>query len=235
MMAETNAFYCQYCDFLSHSWRELLKHTFQAHSALPGFRQSCPVQGCLQSFSNYSSMLSHLSRHHGGLSNISDDTVSHETPISAHETGSSNDEIVGDGDVDVNNLQREYYFTDSPHSRDDVTHNKDANTAITAAATDHSRCQFTSEKAAALFLLNLKERHRVTQEGIDFTVDQVQNMVSGILDDVKESIICRVGNDDAQLIADINDTFDSHQPFRNLKTKYMQQLFYKNHFNLIVS
>lgn len=60
-------------------------------------------------------------------------------------------------------------------------------------------------------------------------------MISGILHNVKQSVIERIGCDDPHIIADINGIFDSQKPFHNLGSKYMQQLFYRNHFNLVVS
>ena len=175
-------------------------------------------------------MLSHLSRIHGGLSNLSNCSISGVEP---HSSLSSEYEI--ESNETVEDSDDEVYGNICNATDDDLQADVLEDSLIQNRAQDHVENIVLSNKVAALFLLNLKERHRVTQECIDFTVDQVQNMISGILDNVKQSVIERIECDDPHIIADINGIFDSQKPFRNLGSKYMQQLFYRNHFNLVVS
>ena len=43
-----------------------MRHTFEAHSNVPGFNFTCGVGGCPQTFKRYSAITSHLRRKHRG-------------------------------------------------------------------------------------------------------------------------------------------------------------------------
>ncbi len=57
-------YFCQFCAFCCPTWRQLLRHTFESHSASPNFSYTCGIDGCPQTFHKYSTILSHLSRKH---------------------------------------------------------------------------------------------------------------------------------------------------------------------------
>ena len=65
LQAQTVMFCCRYCCFCPRSWLLFMRHTFQAHSNEPNFIFTCGVNGCQQTFKNYSSITSHLKRRHG--------------------------------------------------------------------------------------------------------------------------------------------------------------------------
>ncbi len=86
----------------------------------------------------------------------------------------------------------------------------------------------SAQRSTALLILNMKERHRLTQSAVSFTIGQIKQILAHTLDDVKASIkhrICEV---------DIDDCFNVN-PFEGLNTEYFQTKFYQDHFNLIVS
>lgn len=87
-----------------------------------------------------------------------------------------------------------------------------------------------AQKSTALLLLTLKERHRLTQTAVNFSVGQIKQMFLHVLDDVKASVKGRLGNSEV----DIAECFDV-DPFRGLDTEYLQTKFYREHFNLVVS
>ena len=88
-----------------------------------------------------------------------------------------------------------------------------------------------AQKSTALLLLTLKERHRLTQVAVNFSVGQMKQMVLHVLDDVKTSVKKKM---DADSTADIDECFDVN-PFQGLETEYLQTKFYQKHFNLVVS
>ena len=154
---------CKYCVFVSLEWKILLKHSFEAHSALPGFSFSCHINGCVQTFTKYKSILSHISRQHEGLSQVEDNSITTEPEDHVMAVNSSDSDDYMDV---VNELGRNEDQGSSQQSQESAANNA---VDLTSAATT------MTEKTAALFILSLKEQHRVTQTGIDFTVDQVQN------------------------------------------------------------
>ena len=146
-------FHCQFCEYCSNTWRLLLRHTFEAHSALPRFCFTCQIDGCTQTFKNHSSILSHISRIHGGLANLEKSAIPSTTQevLPSCSEQDTNDFEDDDNDIGMGSVEQ-------------------------------------TERAAALFLLTLKEKYRVTQVGIDFTV-QIQTIISLIVNDLKTSIL----------------------------------------------
>ena len=87
----------------------------------------------------------------------------------------------------------------------------------------------SAQRNSALLLLTLKERHQLTQSAINFSVGQLKQMVFHVLQDVKQSVQKCVGEN-----SDIDHCFDVN-PFQDLETEYLQNKFYHQHFNLLVS
>lgn len=92
------------------------------------------------------------------------------------------------------------------------------------------------QKAAARFLLTLKEQHRLTQVAINFLVSQVNEYV---VEDVKSAVErtlrenCIVSSGDDLHVLD--SCYEDVNPFIGLESEYKQTKFYKTHFNLVVS
>lgn len=94
--------------------------------------------------------------------------------------------------------------------------------------TSNDRGHLLASKSSALLLLCLKERHRLTQSAVNFSICQIKQMMARVLDDVKASVKHRVGE------IDIEDCFDV-DPFEGLGSEYLQTKFYREHFDLVVS
>ncbi len=91
-----------------------------------------------------------------------------------------------------------------------------------------------AQRSTALLLLTLKERYRVTQTAIDYTLSQIKQTVVLLMEDVKESVK-RVVKDKAAIDATVIDgCFDDVDIFEGLGTEHMQLKFYQKHFNLVV-
>ena len=88
------------------------------------------------------------------------------------------------------------------------------------------------QTAVAKFLLALKEQHRLTQVSINFLVEQVKLIVSGVITDIEEVIQSKLGDESVATV--IHECFQDVNPFEGLETEYKQSKFYKEHFNLVV-
>ena len=91
------------------------------------------------------------------------------------------------------------------------------------------------QRSAALFLLTLKEKYKLPQTAVDFSVGQVQHMVMYALEDMKAAMQQYAVNTNTTLsgLSDIMDT--SIDPFKDLHTENKQTKFFKEHFHLVVS
>lgn len=89
-------------------------------------------------------------------------------------------------------------------------------------------------RSAALFLLSAKEHFQLTQSALDFITQQLQQMISFAMDDVEEDIKKHLVEQGVEL--NISKCFEAVcNPFLYLETEYMQNKFYQENFNLIVS
>lgn len=130
-----------------------MRHTFECHSSEPNFKFSC--LHCHQSFSIYSSMISHLSRKQRFSADVPD----------PYDTVSETSQIQTQSDLDLD------------HALENAEFNGD-DTSVSS--------RYLAQKSAALFLLTLKEKYKLTQTALDFAVCQVKHMVSFALEDMKD-------------------------------------------------
>ena len=184
------AFNCKLCSFRSRDHLSLLKHVFEVHSSEPIFVHTCGIKGCPHSFSSgatFASFLSHANRRHCNWRQ----TLALEAPD------------------------------------DDVTHtscwlgNFDADDGgPEALGPSHSSISDDSEegidlqRTAALFLLTLKEKHRLTQSAVDFAVGSVKQMMTlayeGSKQSVKEALQSSQDTSDISHAADLDSCFNLH-------------------------
>lgn len=90
--------------------------------------------------------------------------------------------------------------------------------------------ELSAKKSAALLLLNLKERHRLTQSAVNFTVGQIKQMMEYAFKDIKMSIQSQLH----EVHLNLDQCFNINL-FEGLETEYLQSKFYLEHFNLVVS
>ena len=174
----------------------------------------CGIAGCPSSFKRYSSMLSHLSRKHNNqdpLQPINPSTVYQELDMSCDSS------ISTDVNGDQENIQPDF-----PEQMVDSTPGSNQVAGL-------GPCN----KAAGLFLLTLKEKHRLTQAAVDFTLSQVKQLTKYVVEDVQSSVLGELQG--CANIPDLSSCFAEVNPFEGLETEHFQSKFYREHFSLIVS
>lgn len=95
-----------------------------------------------------------------------------------------------------------------------------------------------SKRMAALFLLTLKEKHRLTQSSINFAVTQVTDMFEYIAADIRSSVEGKLKEsliETGVSLPDLADCFNSVNPFDGLMSEHMQSKFYRENFYLVVN
>ena len=162
---------CHHCSFRCSTWRKLIKHTFDCHSSLPGFQFVCCLSGCSRTFKTYSAISSHINRDHTSSErqvvtprtslSTSDPTDGHrgddERAAAVTACGAR---ALGDGSMletsqpdcitdFVEQLNNSFIGSEqSEHDSMDVDIHADEEPSI-----------LQMQKAAARFLLTLKEQH----------------------------------------------------------------------------
>jgi len=89
---------------------------------------------------------------------------------------------------------------------------------------------------AVRFILNLKEKFRLSQVSLDFVINSVDELLRMSAANFKSQILTTLHQDGVEKAASIsNQIFSSLDPFLCLKTEHQQTKFYKENFNLVVS
>lgn len=184
-----------------------MRHSFEAHSSSPNFSYTCGIDGCPQTFTSLSGMLSHLGRKHRGI----DLEAAHIA--SSEEEEREKDTVSESGHIFDSDLHHEEYSPDA---------------VIRAGGL---------QRSAALFLLSLKERYQITQSALDFAVSQVRQMVGFAAEDMKESVEQHLlpHLQSSGIEVDLPEILHVPDPFDGLQSEYMQSKYYKENFDLVVS
>ena len=185
----------------------VVRHMAVAHAHDPGFHVSCGIGGCSRTYSNFYSFKKHLYRKHREHLDIA--TVSSATVTSLSDSLLHDTEY----EPEAGNL----YDTD----------------LVSTSITRH-------KKQMALFILKLKEVRKVSQTAIDGLVCDftliIQQIISQLQNDVS---ICLQDNglnfsNINGLLEVFSDPFKLN-PFTQLESKFLQEKFYKEHLDLLVS
>ena len=95
-----------------------------------------------------------------------------------------------------------------------------------------------STRAAALFLLKAKEKHRISQIALNGLVGDFSEILSSTVKSVGLSVkeCLQTANCSSETISRVEVVFNNYRnPFQDLQTAYLQQKYYSKCFNLIVS
>ena len=229
-------FSCSFCSYRCLIWRDLNRHYFVAHSNEPLFLQKCVVTGCSQTFRSYSSFNSHLNRKHRGVDLESEARKS----------------LLSSGTFTLENTERIDGRIDSEVAEMDIDSHmcRSYGSGETSTETEHEfeqeddevrSCQLYAnnddwERSAALLLLTVKERFKLTQSAIDFITQQVHNIISYGVDDIQK--VVQEWLENQGIAANFTELATHLEPLRNpfasIETEYMQSKFYRDHFNLVV-
>lgn len=201
-----------------------MRHSFESHSSLSDFSFDCGIDGCVKSFSNFSAMKSHIGRNHSGVNLDSVETSGRfERDDAAREHDDVFQTLDSSSDESENSLPQTF--------NDDGDPQEDNSQELVSSS--------QMQRSAALFILTLKERHKVTQAAIDFTVTQMKNSIDQVVNDLHQAVdremreVAGLYEDDSARIMSLFNNFSN--PFMSLETHYFQSKFYEENFGLIVS
>ena len=168
-----------------------LKHIKLFHSHQPSFSITCGLDGCLRIFHNFRTFQVHVSAFHSG-------DPSQATPT-YDVTVDDRDDIYthhsdGDGDISEGN------DSDQQGDSGDIS------------------LEYLKE-CAALFLMGLKEKHKLTQVVLQGIIDGVTNLIQGHLSALHTQVCKQLSQSGVShsVIADLDSLFSDDGPFLALK------------------
>ena len=224
---------CLYCSFQSSSKLCAVKHLFEAHNFESNFRYACELIPCTRVFvmgDSFNAFRSHCTRYHlNWKERLS--SLLNESEVSAD-----------DDDLMMDTLEMGTHGSASESATDtrqceelEETSNiiiEGDNRNEVSIGGRYPGSHFDVEQTAAHFILNLKERFKLTQASLNFAIKAVDELIMISANNIKESVTNEVG-DAATIIPD--HCFLPDSPFLNLRSEYQQTKFFKEKFNLVVS
>ena len=211
---------CSMCSYSCTDANLLVKHTVREHKYDPNFRIHCTI--CGTSFDKYNSFQKHVKRNHTG-------------------------DIIVDPPVDRENGEDQLQQFQDFHINPNADPNPLANSinleseGVIEEDTDHGNIN-KMQWYTARFILNLKEKCRVTQVAVNDTLDATKDLVDQVVTVIKKRLQARclheninfsdiANNDDGEE----SDLFDTSFLFDHVNSQYLQNKFFKENFNLVVS
>ena len=234
-------YYCERCSFCCREWKKFVRHSFETHSSELNFQFQCRIDGCPRQFRRFSGWHSHVSRKHPA-------SEPHPSPVpesSSHSPSTPDVLSSMETEEEPSQCPATQSTTDELPSMETEEELLPSRASLSASpGTDECaakvaiRSDYKASRSAALFLLSMKEKYRLTQTCIDFAVSQVQEMITIVAEDLKHSIELSIQEQLSEkevALPDLAHCFKDINPFQSLETEYLQNKFYKDHFGLVVS
>ena len=191
-----------------------VKHIQVFHSHQPHFSLTCGIRGCVRTFKNFGTFRNHVSAKH----NLKRVATFKPTPCNDCDepntsgNGDEDNTLIGDQDV----LTYESSMTSQQLETD------------------------TLKYSAALLLLRLKEKQKLTQVALQGVIEGVTDLFQRHLSILHAQVKQKLLEAEVQAsdIPGLNELFDEDvagHPFLGLETQYQQMTYFKSHLNLLVS
>ena len=229
------------CSFECPSIAVLLSHLRLVHSSDPRFLVCCGINSCTVTSRSFSSLYTHVYRHHPGEGIRRRSANSFSVELSSNCESDSHEDTFQSGTGILHDELQDYcvihYFSLTfVHALFTCSF---AESVTTTADIDRlmGYDEELQKRSAALLLLKLKERRRVSQVAIDDVVEhskaQFDRTVSILLAEVR-SHLAEKGVDSSEL--DLDSSLSKfHHPFLELNTKHKQDKYFRDKLGLIVS
>ena len=219
---------CPRCSYRCKLQLDLIKHSMDTHSLEQTFHLKCGIRGCLHTFtfgSTFSSFKTHANRNHSNWQAYlkSDENASSvPSPLSPLPELSSHP---------IDDPPTEFTYNEIDHHEGDYVpaFAELSKHDIPQSSLDRSR---SPQYTAAMFLLAFKEKYKLSQKAINFSVDSINSIVRSTCESIKSSV--KESLSKGLTGNDIMDCFDHVDPFDSLDTEYKQSKFYRENFGLVV-
>ena len=204
------AIICWICyDFSGTSLRRVLRHIHSVHSHDANFRVVCGINGCPRRYKKFPSFKKHIYRHHKAEIHKPNINILLDSTVHTHEEEDIQLEDFALNQVLVNN------------EGDDV----------------NKQDPVIQKKVAALFLLKLKEIHKVSQTALLGIVDDINELVQHRIQSIEIEVMLYLSSNGVSqdICNELQKIFRVGQSISFLNTTYLQQKYYKEYLGLLVS
>ena len=210
------------CDTSTPSVAELLSHLSAVHRCDPHFDVVCGIEGCCKHYTIFSSLKSHVYRHHR-------EHVLRRRPTSSETAPVATDGVVNDNDtqtgVEVDHSLLLHPVADDGYMQHEIDQ---------LLGTD----KLARKRSCAMFLLDLKEGRSLSQVALTDVISGCERVVKETVERLKAGVSHRLSSAgiNPSSVAGLEDLFSqSESPFNGLTTKHLQHQFYVKHLGMIVS
>lgn len=220
----SKVFLCPLCDeFSAPSFQLLLLHIRLVHSSQPGFSVSCGIHGCQHTFRNMKTFTNHIY----GFHQISHYKPQVEATCSSNNASDSGDDASEDS---RNSIQDE----PSPHV--------DEFTPVAEQSVDSLLDELAQDlqSYAAVWMLKIKEVHKLTQSTLDNIIQDVTSLSQHLLDKMHTAVqtaLAEVGISQSQ-VPQLSKIFNPDgplaRPFRGLESAYQQLQYCRKNLGFVV-
>ena len=212
---------CQLCSLLLPHLRSYVSHLRQVHSKDQDFPLTCIVQDCQQRFRTFAALNSHLYRIHRsalGLNSSSNDVEREQI---------ENGPLYSESSVERSPPLCILGSDDGRQLPDDIQHD-----VMHMLGTDVSHQQLEAVK----FLLKLKEVCNVSKRTVGEVIEGCKTLFGNSFSMLKASVKDYLGEADISSMDGLDSLFcNIPNPFHGLETTYMQEKYFRDHFQFLVS
>ena len=177
---------CPLCPVSFHkliSVGEYTKHLRLFHASKPDFKITCGINGCQQAYTNLGIFKNHLYGIHSGAI----DAMTVVAPESMHAAPESESPCCsGLNSTDCADARTTETTSSDHHDDNDVSDS--TNNPETVCSGSLSCTSDAMQKSSALFLLGLKEKHKLTQVTVQSIVDNVTTLTQQRISSVKSQV-----------------------------------------------
>lgn len=215
---------CNLCNFRAPTLNLYVSHLRSVHAEDSDFYVECGIDGCVNKYEKCSSFISHVYRNHREALLVAD-SRSVSLPPPESDNPNREEELYGE------ELGSEIY-------------QRSGEIGGATSLFDHSLHQILKEdyvqqqKRSALFLLNLKEVKGLSQSAVNSVVGGCQELFQHSVGRIQAGVSERLSRQgiDFSDVPDLDDFFRAVvDPFSGIQTTYLQEKFYHDHFQCIVS
>lgn len=200
------------------SLKPILRYMATVHAYDPHF---CGLEGCSRTYSNFFSFKKHVYRKHRSCLSLSGPFV---TSSAVNDTGNTSMDVEEHLEIlDAEDLDDCEEQLDVLGERENLVNTK-----------------FEYLKQMAIFLLKTKEVRKVSQAALEGLIADFTSMLQLTIHQIKCEVRSSLKNNGLSMstIDSLEKVFHNPQrnePFLGLETKFLQEKFYREHLNILVS
>ena len=204
--------YCWICyNFAGRTLKGVLRHMRSVHSHESNFHLVCGINSCPRTYTKFPSFKKHLYRHHRCQLDSSRVTIlTPTTDLKETESEVQMEQLLFDNEEGHDNEENHDFVTDPE----------------------------LEKKTFGLFLLKMKEVHKVSQNALITMVDDVNDLIQDKIKTLEIDVMSTLASFGVGSVCcnELKKLFSTAQctPFSSLNTTYLQEKYYREYLGLLV-